>query len=240
MKFLSALVLSMVFSFLTVIPAYCNDTIANENQMVGITAGKIWNQRHDFNIQEVNVNEGEIEVIIVEMTPKSETEIRKIANPYEVTFVNQKKQGIDGYARNKNFILTEGKNDVECEGEDCKGLIFQLQNAPYVSNGFLMIPLRQVFTVLDDSSDCNYDLKWVGGDRGIIEVLTNCGLPLQISCKNNTITIIPYDETYHLDGKIEIRDGVAYFPCSLENFRYIVLPIKITQDIEEMYIEIMS
>lgn len=235
MKFLSALVLSMVFSVLTVSPAYCNDTIVNEDQTIGVMAGKIWNKRHDFNIQEVNVNEGKIEVIIVEMTPKSETEIRELAKPFEVTFVNKKNEGRDAILITKKFIFTEGEKYVDSEG-----LTFQLQNAPYVNNGFLMIPLRQVFTVLDDSSDCNYDLKWVGGDRGIIEVLTNSGLPIQMSCKYNTITIIPYDETYSLNGKIEIQDGVAYFPCSLENLRYIVSSIKITQDVEEMNIEIMS
>lgn len=235
MKFQSTLLLSIIIFFLTVSPAYCNDTIANEDHMIGIVAGKIWNQRRNLNIQEVNVNEGKIEVIIVEMTPKSETEIRELAKPYEVTFVNQKYEGRDAILLTKKFIFTEGEKYVECEG-----LTFQLQNAPYVNNGFLMIPLRQVFTVLDDSSDCNYDLKWVGGDRGIIEVLTNSGLPIQMSCKYNTITIIPYDETYSLDGKIEVQDGVAYFPCSLENLRYIVSSIKITQDIEAMNIEIMS
>ncbi len=240
MKFLSALVLTLVFSLLTVLPAYCDDAIVNEDQMIGVAAGKVWNQRDTFEIEQVNVNEGEIEIVIVEMSPETEAEIRKIVEPYEVSFLNQKKQGRDGYARYKNFILTEGKNDVECEGEDCKGLIFQLQNAPYVSNGFLMIPLRQVFTMLDDNSDCHYNLKWVGGNGGIIEVLTNSGLPIQLSCKNNTITIIPYDEAYSLDGKIEVRDGVAYFPCSLENLRYIVPSIKITQDIEEKKVEIMS
>lgn len=209
--------------------------------MIGIAAGKVWKQRRDFNILEVNVNEGKIDVIIEEMTPKIETEIRKIAYPYDVTFVNQKRQGRDSYKRYKNFILTEGKNDVECEGEDCKGLIFQLQNAPYKSNGFLMIPFRQVFTILDDSSDCHYKLKWVGGENQMIELTTNSNAGLiQISCKNNMITIVPYNDTYSLDGKIEFRDGVAYFPCSKENLRYIVSSIKITQDFEEMSMEIYS
>jgi len=108
-----------------------------------------------------------------------------------------------------------------------------------VSNGFLMIPFRQVFTVLDDSSEHNYKLKWVGGENQIIELITNSAL-IQISCKNSTIEIISYDDTYSLNGKIEIQDGVAYFPCSLENLRYIVSSIKITQDIEAMNIEIMS
>lgn len=241
MKFLSALVLSLVFSFLTVIPAYCNETIANEDQMIGIAAGKVWNQRRSFNIEQVNVNDGKIEIVIVEMSPETETEIRKIVDPYDVTFVNEERQGKDAILICKKFNFTEGKTYVECEGEDCKGLIFQLQNAPYVSNGFLMIPLRQAITVLNDSSDHNYNLKWMGGDNQIIEITanTNAGL-IQISCKNNTITIVPFDDTYSLDGNIEIRNGVAFFPCSLENLRYIVSSIKITQDIEEMYIEIMS
>lgn len=234
MKFLSALVLSMVFSVLTVFPAYCNDTIVNEDQTIGVMAGKIWNKRHDFNIQEVNVNEGKIEVIIVEMTPKSETEIRELAKPFEVTFVNKKNEGRDAILITKKFIFTEGEKYVECEG-----LAFQLQNAPYVSNGFLMIPFRQAITVLDDSSEHNYKLKWVGGENQIIELITNSAL-IQISCKNSTIEIISYDDTYSLNGKIEIQDGVAYFPCSLENLRYIVSSIKITQDIEAMNIEIMS
>lgn len=234
MKFLSTLLLSIIIFFLTVSPAYCNDTIANEYPMIGIVAGKIWNQRRNFNIQEVNVNEEKIEVIIVEMTPKSETEIRELAKPFEVTFVNQKYEGRDAILITKKFIFTEGEKYVECEG-----LTFQLQNAPYVSNGFLMIPFRQAITVLDESSDHNYKLKWVGGDNQIIELVTNSAL-IQISCKNSTIAIISYDKTYNLDGKIEIRDGVAYFPCSLENLRYIVPSIKITQDIEEMNIEIMS
>ncbi|MCQ4936717.1 hypothetical protein [Anaerotignum propionicum] len=235
MKFLSALVLSMVFSFLTVIPAYCNDTIANDH-MIGIAVGKIWNQRRNFDIQEVNVNEGKIEIVIVEMSPETETEIRKIVDPYDVTFVNEERQGKDAILICKKFNFTEGKTYVECEG-----MFFEIQNAPYVSNGFLMIPLRQAITVLNDSSDHNYKLKWMGGDNQMIEITanTNAGL-IQISCKNNTITIIPFDDTYSLDGKIEIRDGVAYFPCSLENLKFIDPSIKITQDIEKMNIEIMS
>ncbi len=226
----------MVFSFLTVIPAYCNDTIANEDQMIGVAAGKVWNQRRSFNIEQVNVNEGKIEIVIVEMSAETEAEIRKIVDPYDVTFVNEERQGKDGILICKKFNFTEGKTYVECEG-----MIFEIQNAPYVSDGFLMIPLRQAITVLNDSSDHSYNLKWVGGDNQMIEITanTNAGL-IQISCKNNTITIIPFDDTYSLDGKIEIRDGVAYLPCSLENLSFIDPSIKITQDIDEMYIEIMS
>lgn len=241
MRFLLTVVLSIVFSFLIVIPASCNDTVVNEDPQLGVAAGSIWNQRRGFNIEQVNVNEGKIEVIIVEMTSKSEMEIREIAKPFEVAFINQKRHGRDAYGRPVNYILTEGKTDVSCEGEECGGLIFQLQNAPYVSGGFLMIPLKEVLTMLDNSSDRHYDLKWVGGDNQLIEITTNSNAWLiQISCKNNTKKIVLYDDTYGLEGKIEIRNGVAYFPCSKENLRHIVPFIKITQDFEEMNIEIFT
>jgi len=43
---LTVVVLSLVFSFLTVIPAFCNDPIANEDQMNRSAAGKVWNHTH--------------------------------------------------------------------------------------------------------------------------------------------------------------------------------------------------
>lgn len=240
MKILLTLALSIVFSVQAVITVYCNDTIGNEDQMIGVAAGKIWNQKRSFNIEQVHVNKGKIEVIIIDMTPKREAEIREIAKPFEVIFINQQRQGRDAYRISVNYILTEGKTDVPYKSEECGGLIFQLQNAPYVSGGFLMIPLKEVFTMLDHSSDGHYDLKWVGGNNQMIELATNSNAGLiQISCKNNTITIVPFDDTYDLEGKIEIRNGIAYFPCSKENLKYIV-PIKITQDFEEMTVDIFS
>lgn len=228
MKILLTLALSIVFSVQAVNTVYCNDTIGNEDQMIGVAAGKIWNQKRSFNIEQVHVNKGKIEVIIIEMTPKRETEIREIAKPFEVIFINQQRQGRDAYRISVNYILTEGKTDVPYKSEECGGLIFQLQNAPYVSGGFLMIPLKEVFTML------------VGGNNQMIELATNSNAGLiQISCKNNTITIVPFDDTYDLEGKIEIRNGIAYFPCSKENLKYIV-PIKITQDFEEMTVDIFS
>lgn len=240
-KLLMVMLLSLVFSFLTVIPASCNDTLINEDLQMGVLPRNIWNQKRSFNIEQVNVIDGKIEVIIIEMTSRSETEIREIAMPFEVAFINQKRNGRDAYKRPVNYILTEGKTDVSCEGEECGGLIFQLQNAPYVSGGFLMIPLKEVLTMLDNSSDRHYDLKWVGGDNQMIEITTNSNVWLiPISCKNNTKKIVPFDDTSVLEGKIEIRNGVVYFPCSKENLRHIVPSIKIKQDFEEMNIEIFT
>ncbi len=42
------------------------------------------------------------------MTPKSKTEIRELAKPFEVTFVNQKYVGRDAILITKNFIFIEG------------------------------------------------------------------------------------------------------------------------------------
>lgn len=87
---LTVVVLSLVFSFLTVSPAFCNDPIANEDQMNRSAAGKVWNQRQrrSLNIEQVNVDEGKIEVVIEEIHLESKTEIQNIAYPYEVKFVN--------------------------------------------------------------------------------------------------------------------------------------------------------
>lgn len=227
--------LVLVISFLTVIPAYGNDNIMNEDQKLGVVGGEIWNRRNIFNIQEVNVNGGKIEVIIESMSPEKEIEIRKIAYPYEVEFINTENQGKDNYIKTKEFILTEGETYVKCEG-----MFFEIQDAPYISSGFLMIPLRQVFTMLDDSSEINYEINWMGGNDESIELLTGSGLPIQISSKNNTLTILPDNTTFSLDGKIEIHDGIAFYPCSKDNLRFIFPVVNIQQDFEEISVKIMS
>ncbi|KAF5064437.1 hypothetical protein DSECCO2_284340 [anaerobic digester metagenome] len=109
---LTVVVLSLVFSFLTVSPAFCNDPIANEDQMNRSAAEKVWNQRQrrSLNIEQVNVDEGKIEVVIEEIHLESKTEIQNTAYPFEVEFVNLENQGRDNYIRGKNFAFTEGKN----------------------------------------------------------------------------------------------------------------------------------
>ena len=239
MKIITAIVLALAVSFLSILPAYYIAAEVKEERLLGVTAGEIWNKRDSFHIDQVHVKEGRIEVVIYEMTRQSEEEIQTLAAPYEVLLDNRTFEGRDSIMFSKNFTFTEDKTDVVCEGKECSGLIFPMKNAPYVSKGLLMVPLREVITMLEESSDSNYEIRWMGGEAGIIELITNSGI-LQISCKNSTQTRLPQNETYILDGKIEVQEGVAYFPCSRANFAYIVPMLKMTQDFEEMSIQLFS
>lgn len=228
-------VLVLVLSFLIAIPVYCNDNLSNKNQELGVVAGQIWNKRHQFNIEQVNVNEAEIEVIVENISSKKQNEIRNSAYPYNVKFVNVEPKGKDNYIKTREFILSEGIPYIKS-----KGMVFETQNSPYMQNGFLMIPLRSAFKILDNASEHIYEIKWVGGDEKIVELLTGSGVPIQLSLKNNTLTSLPNNITYNLDGKIEICNGTTFFPCSIDNVRLIFPSVKIIQDFEGTTVEIMS
>lgn len=200
-----------------------------------IAAGKIWRNRYDLSIGRIEVINNVIFVRTdCSLTKEQEKAIQEMASDYEVSI-------LQNYNRENNtdvqrYIFTAGDQYVRSNG-----MLLELEHTPYMQDGILMIAWRDYINLYTDVTNKKVQSQWVGGENQeiVFSVISKAGTPPWIyangvlSIKNNTFSaIIPNrydgsftkDATYNLEGKMELKDGVAYYPFSLGNLKKIYRP----------------
>lgn len=200
-----------------------------------ITAGKIWRNRYNFSIGRIEVVDNVIFVRTYRsLTKEEEKAIREMASPYEVSILqNYNHEESTGLQK---YVFTAKDKYVQSNG-----MLLELDHTPYMRDGILMISWRDYINLYTDVTDYQVQSQWIGGDNQeiVFSITSKAGNPPRIyangalSIKNNTFsTIIPnhydgsytIDETFDLEGQLELKEGVAYYPFSLQNLGKIRRP----------------
>ena len=193
-----------------------------------LLAGYIWRQSGELGLEEVIVIDN---VISIETgfgyKPESEQRIRDMAPQYRMVFKPRRTYDAVGFP--KTYSFTVGEKYIKSNG-----MLLEWKEAPYFKDGIPMISFRELMDFCNDVSPGTIRYKWEGGEEQIIKIGV-FSLLGDISVKNNTVTqslVGGATNVVPLEGKVEIINGVTYFPMTLENFTTIHLFGRSTYDEE--------
>lgn len=224
------------------LPVYGGETFekVEPDRECQIAAGKIWRQKKNYKIALMEVIDNVIFIRtyygLYGLSDEDEKAIRELAPGYEISILRNYHH--EQPHQMQKYTFQAGNNDVQYNG-----MLLELEHTPYMQDGILMIPWREYMTLFDEVSNYRIQTNWIGGENQEIAYSMdgrNFHCEGVISIKNNTITtkspvsydnsMYMYEKTEALEGQVEIREGVAYYPFSIKNLKQIRRP-----DIDEYY-----
>lgn len=198
------------------------DNFSDENKnrhQLRMDGGRILKNKIALDIDGVFVTDEEIKVSVIQLDKEKEEKISQIAGKSadKLSFVSRKERTKRAFYKNL-YYMKEGENYIATQG-----VLIELEHKPYRKNGYLMIPIEEIYEVLNgtNASLHRYRCQWIGKEKKQAEFYNSRVKIYQklwleqneIVCflgKNNVFTT-------KLEGKAEITDGVLYLPYSEEN-----------------------
>lgn len=203
------------------------------DRQLRIDGGRIFKNRKQLDVDMVGVYDGQLIVTIQDMTEDNKEAVRKIAgeSAQSIHFVPIR-------TINSGFSAFQ-LEPLTLVGDDpylyFYGLLIEMENTPFMKEGQLMIPIREVYEILNTFANSFYHIEWKGGEEQEVLFIWNGVTVTELSVKRNAF-INSKDSTYEeaLDGKAIIQNDTLYIPSSNKNIPGIlrVFPNRNTWDAE--------
>lgn len=193
---------------------------------LGIAGGKIWTERQALGVTSVQIEHNEIRVTIQQQSDEKTDTIQALAEPYYVKIFEEAAKWKDGYPVSfeednvlKKVTLTAGMPYIQMDD-----LLFKIEDAPYVKNGMLMLPARDVFCVFDKISGHPYKTMWLGGESNDVLLYSSAG-DVTVSLQNHSISSSVFNKgdarVLTADEDFDVINDKLYFPFGVFETRFL-------------------
>lgn len=198
------------------------DITDEDDKSMYIDAGRILKKKDELGVDGVIVKDYTIYVTVLDHTAEKEEAIKAVVeeNKGRLSFISRKKK--TDLAVGTRMNIQAGKDYATY-----KGTIIEFTSKPYMKNGYIMIPMRDVCQALSDYTIRDWSVHWSEKEKGKFITIENTWnyADVTISVDTNEIVDIWYYQKFAvedlpqtLEGNIEIIDGTVYLPYSKNNF----------------------
>lgn len=193
----------------------------DELQRIRKMAGQIWIHQKGLFIESVDVTDNAIVITVLRNTQQKEDRIKEFIEKsfYKPEEIEIKYESIDKpvYTETQtfqDFYIADGIPFMACDGK-----LLPLKHTPYMADGYLMLPIRDICEILSQVTDMEYRFQWIGGKDGLLEIWGGpSGDKVQIYVNTNQYKCrFSQNEKVAFNGQLENKNGTLYIPYTPEN-----------------------